>query len=514
MDFSPYKRQQSPYTQPKKIKINIYIYFIVACVVGFMIFWTVKSYFFKEEGENIFSTFQNINGIAETQVTNIGVWSSLSNGGLITGGDKIRIKKGYSNILVIDESLLYLGEDSEIFIKSLKKLENGKMFGEILVNQSPILFSGNNEFDEEKELKIWLSDNLYVDAEKSTFLFENNLIHVIDGERVHIVKLNDEKKISSQKTLGVGQSLNTKSFALMATPPIIKNLPLVREFNEKSNKTSSNLLNSENDNISENTDLNNTDNIKPVIILPKFTGTIINVNKEQNIRGTVSKNAKKVTIEFLHEEKNDKLSVIPTTYKDDENLLEFSYTASPTYKNLLKGVNTYKIYSEDELGNKSPATVLILNYNENSQVSNNETNDYTGKFAITSPNNGKDGEIDGNIIIISGEATSNTAYVTIENQTEKTNYTLQKYKQGEKTWKYTSKQNEGTYNYKIYAKDINKNIIFTDTIKIIVKKQKPIPTSKATTPPTKTPNIKKTPIPTKKTTPKPAVTLSTLEATR
>lgn len=512
MDFSPYRKKTVQNTGILK-KLLPYIYFLLAGFIGFLIFWIIKSYIITDEGSAIYSTFQKNDVVAETQVSGLGMWTTLLDGGLITQGDKIKVTNGDGGVIILaDGSKIYLGQGSEVSIEEIKKDDEGLLFGDIFIEKNPILFSGNTEFNSEKELKIWINKSVYVDAGINTFLVENDIVSVVNGENIHIVKLDTEGKIASQKNIGIGQSLDAQSFSILATPDSAKNHVLLSFF--LGEKTSSTPLS---EGLPESLTLDT-----PQITAPLFTGSAIEVkNGKQKISGTASLLAEKIIIVFSNGSITEELP-LTTELSEDKTETEWSYTVNITYETVFPGLNTYKIYAVDKNNERSKAAVLVLNYStdtENNEEDTDETSNdesVSGVFEITSPNGGNNIKLDDNALVLSGLASSNAAFITISIPQTGYSYTLSKFRKGDTTWKYWNNSlKAGEYKFIVYAKDENKKIIGTEKIIITIPASSGEEDSSSQTS-TSTPSPVKTekPTPTPTATPTPAVTISTMEADR
>ncbi len=512
MDFSPY-RKQAVQKSGYMTKLLPYIYLLLAAAIGFFIFWIIKSYFLKDDGFTAPSFFQKNESVAEVQVKDLGIWTNLLEGAPVMDGDVIRIKKGNDGVIIlVDGSRLYLGENSQVFIESIKKGDDDSLFGDIYIKKDPIIFSGNSAFNEEKELKIWVNDTVYIDAGINSFLVENDIISVVSGESIHIVKLNAKGKIQTQKNIGIGQSLNASTFSLLATPESAKNNILLSSFSGKKGKPTP-----KSEGLTESLTLT-----APSISSPLFTGSAIEVkNGKQKIEGTADLLAEKIIIVFSNGETTEELS-FSAELSDDKEEKEWSYTVSNKYDTLLEGLNTYKIYAVDKNNERSKASVLVLNYENidedtdestNEDISSDDEETSSGSFAITSPNGGNNAVLKDNSLVLSGTAPSNASYITISIPQLGYSYTLSKFKKGDSSWKYwNSSLKEGDYKMIVYAKNANKKIIGTEKITITV------PSTNSSDEETASPSSKTTPVATatKKPTPtpKPAVTVSTMEGER
>ncbi len=543
MDFSPYKKNRfnSLHSQPTNSRSKTVKYFYIALFIalGILVVWFLQSMFSEDKGTSVYATFEKNTSIAESQRENIGIWSAVLDNSPITEGDTVHIKsENDSKIILPDSSFFSLGEDSEITINQLRKTDENVLFGNIKVNKAPILFSGKSDFEKEKELKIFVANNIYVSGGKNTFYFNNNIVSFVDGEKVWVSRLEDNGKIGKNVAFGIGQSLDISTFSLIPTSDLLRSAELVAQYKgEKISEATAE------DTLEETTDLSS-----PTLISPKFDGTAIVVkNGKQKIKGTASLDAKKVIIAFSNGTKTEELTLVPSL-SDDKKTREWSYTASEQYKTLLNGLNSYKIYAVNADKKRSSATVLLLTYDKSDSENTDEnttdnntdenTNDETStetdtNFAIIAPNQGRDTEMEGDTVILNGTAGKDVAYITISNMTLDSSYTLQQYKKGQKTWKYwVDDLKPDTYKYVVYAKDENKKILSTQKISITLTQaettQTPTPTAKpsttqeTTTPATATPkpvtttgsNTTETATATPKPTPKPTITSSTSEASR
>ncbi|HIQ56665.1 TPA: hypothetical protein EYG96_01335 [Candidatus Gracilibacteria bacterium] len=537
MDFSPYKKSKynsflPDNTKPQSKAVK-YIYLTLSIAVGVGAVWFLQSLFGTNDGISAYATFEKETAVAESQMKDVGIWSVILNNHPITEGETVHIKKeNDAKIRLPDTSFFSLGEESEVSIEKLRKTKNGELFGNIIINKSPILFSGKTHFNKEEELKIFIAENIYVAAGKNTFLFQDNIVSFIDGEKIWVGKLGENGKIQTSREFGIGQSLNIITFTKIPTESILQSSQLVAQYKgEKLEELS------EKDTREENLDIPS-----PVLLFPEFDSTaIIVTNGKQKIKGTASLDTEKIIIVFSNGTNKEELTFIPIL-SDNEKIKEWSYTASKQYKTILSGINSYKIYAVNKENQRSIATTLKLSYNpENTDETeeNNETEeetneeDATTNFIITAPNQGRDTQIEGDTIILNGVSSTNVAYITISNMTLNSSYTLQKYKKGQKTWKYwIDELQPDTYEYIVYAKDENKKILSTQKISITLTAPKNTATPQPTTTTTTTMNptatastqISATPAPVVTTgantsppatpTPQPTITSSTAEVSR
>lgn len=526
MNFSPYQNKKynsfhSPAVQAKSKAVK-YAYIALFIIIGVAFVWFLQSIFTEDKGTSIYATFEKNTSIAESQRENIGIWSAVLDNSPITEGDTVHIKNNNdAKIILPDSSFIALGEESEITINELRKTEENILFGNIRVKKAPILFSGKSDFEEEKELKIFIAENIYVSGGKNTFYFNDNIISFVDGEKVWVSQLNENEKITKNLEFGVGQSLDISTFTLIPTEDILKSSILVAEYKgEQLVQPTAEI------------DLEETKSLDaPLLLSPKFDGTAVLVkNGIQKIKGTASLDTKKIIIVFNNGTESDELTFLPSL-SDDKKTNEWSYSASEQYKTLLPGINTYKIYAVNSDKQRSSATVLLLSYDdtatdEDEQDENNEdetTTEQDINFFITAPNQGRDTTIEGDTIILNGSAGKDVAYITISNMTLDSSYTLQQYKKGQKTWKYwVDELKPDTYKYVVYAKDENKKILSTQKIEITLTNNN-TPTSTPTPKPTpvnkgETPTPKPEPVITtgaeSSATPRPTITSSTSEISR
>ncbi len=522
MDFSPYKKNKystfptdSRNTRSKTTK---YFYIILSIITGIIVMWFLQSLFSEDEGLSTYATFQKNTSIAESQREDIGIWSAIVDNSPITEGDTIHIKEeNDGKVILPDSSFFSLGEESELTISKLRKTEENNLFGNITINKAPILFSGKSNFAKEKEFKIFVADNIYITGRKNTFYFDDNIVSFVDGEKVWVDKIDKDDKIITSREFGIGQSLNIVNFKLIPTGDILQSSELVAQYKGTEIKKSA-----------KSETLEETTNLKsPILLKPKFEGNVIIVkNRKQKITGTTSLNTEKIIISFSNGTNSEELTFLPSL-SDDEKTKEWSYTASEQYKTLLEGINSYKIYAINKDNKRSQATILLLSYNkdaditdsDNSEDKNDENNNKKSdiNFSIISPNQGRDTQLEGDTIILNGTAGKDVAYITISNLTLDSSYTLQKYKKGQKTWKYwVDELKPDTYKYVVYAKDENKKILSTKKISITLTAS-PTATLQSTTQPETTikPVVTTSSSSSNSTaTPKPTIKSSTSEASR
>ncbi len=530
MSYSPYQKSrsrlfQSPNQKSKGLK---YFYIALSLIIGITVVWFLQSIFSKDPGTSIYATFQKSDAIAESQQSDIGIWSAMLDNSPITEGDTIHIKEGNSSKIILpDSSFFSLAENTQLTLKSLRKTEENALFGEVIIERTPLLFSGKSDFDTENEFKIFLTKNIYVSGGKNTFYVDNNVISFIDGENIWVSQLNDDGKITKNTPFGVGQSFDITTFSLIPTESRLQSAILVAQYKGEEIQKS----------IAEET-LEETETInKPILLTPEFEDTAVIVKKgKQKISGTTDLSTNKIVITFLNGTATEELSFVPSLSSNGKEK-EWSYTASKLYDTLLPGINTYKIYAVNEEKQRSPATILLLSYDETANDDDEDTktedttddstaSEETINFAITAPNQGRDTEIEGDTIILNGTAGKNVAYITVSNITLDSSYTLQQYKKGQKTWKYwVDELQPDTYKYIVYAKNEEKEIISTKKITItLTSSSTPTPTPTSSPEESDELHATQTPKPVVTTgetseasptaTPKPTITSSTSEISR
>lgn len=525
MDFSPYRKKGISISSGEYKKYISIIKVLGILITAMLTFFLISSVF-SEEGTPVTAMFQKTEeSVVENQMSGINVWSLLTDGENITEGDKIRVLSGPPSFLIFKNgSKISIGSGGEIFIKSMKETSDGLFFGEMLVDSGPIAFESQGTTEPEKSFIIWVDENHYIKASQGSILIQNGEIHVIKGEGIEAIEQNEKGKITNQKLIGVGQSLIVNTFTVKATEESIKFLPLYA------------MIVLGNGTIPEEQASTNDTLTPPVIENFEFTGTAIVVSESlQKIEGTVFSNASKVIVSFSNngttveqevsleesEEANETpeatINAIksPSSDPSEKKLLSkknWSFIASPTYGTLSTGINTYKFFAINQKGERSNASMLVLQYESKDE---NVFDTKGGELMITSPNQGKSGNIEGNVITITGTAPKNAAKIVVTNKKLQNPYALKQFSAGDATWKYyTADMESGTYGYTIEAYSSSGSLIATKTINITVKS----PEEK--TPSLTTPSSKKTDIPSSKptmmqtTTPEKKLNSSTLEATR
>lgn len=94
------------------------------------------------------------------------------------------------------------------------------------------------------------------------------------------------------------------------------------------------------------------------ITAPSLDSTIFTISQDgEYIEGTAPKGAKKIWIDFSDEEGNTEHYFLR---KFSEGDTTWKYFASSRYKNLSRGLNTYRVYAEFENGEFSESETLIL----------------------------------------------------------------------------------------------------------------------------------------------------------
>lgn len=508
MDFSPYRKTSQKQASSALYKVILPLLLGGAVLVGFLIFWGVQ-YWSGGNKNPIFATFQQNDTTAQTQVSGMNVWSRLNDQSFIAEGDRIRITENNGALVLLGNSsdtYFVLGEGVEVLFSSLKENANKDISGSVRIENGSALIATGGDIDSEEKLRIWGSEQKYISLDPhESVLVEGNTVHALQGENILALKENHNGKIELQKAFGIGQSIDMESFSLFATPQKIQNSPLLSLGGSVSHSSVSSG--------SESSSL-----ASPALVSPQFTGSLISVEgTSQKISGTASNDAEKILVSFTHGDTTEDL-FISLSEGGTQAEQEWEYTASTSYGTLKEGVNTYNIYAIDAEGNRSPARVVVLEYKSTEE--SNVYSEFTGEFLITAPNQGRDATLTGDTLIITGTATSHTAFITIKNTTLGTSYTLQEYKEGQKTWKYwTSSLKPGEYEYVIIATDKNKKEIkelsFSVTLEAeVAPSESPIssasPSPSASVAPSASPLVS----PSSSPSPTPAITTSSKEAGR
>ncbi len=501
MDFSPYRKKGSSSFQVSEYRK----YFPIMIVLGgltvlVLLFFALRAAF-SDEGTAVTSSFQKSEGsVVESQISGIDVWSILSDGESITEGDKIRVLSGPASVLTLKNgSQVLIGSGGEILIKSTKQTDDGNFFGEILITSGPVGFEAKGKVDKNKPFIVWIDSNHYIKATAGSFLLQEGMVHVVLGEGIEVVEQNSSGKISNQKLIGVGQSLQISTFTVIATEDSAKFLPLYAQM--LSGKATP----------AETTVATAGDLPAPNISNFTFTGSAIDVTDPlQKVEGTVDAKAQKVIVSFSNGTQTSEQEVALEASDASTVLKKWSYIASPTYDTMASGLNTYKVYAVDASGARSAPALLALQFDTTGE---NVFDEKGGDLVITAPNQGKNGSIDGNVIIITGTAPKTAAKIVVTNSKLKNPYALQKFKKGDATWKYyTAEMDPGTYGYTVEAYDETGKLLATKKISITVlgatEILKETASATATSSATPTPKITKVP------TPAPTVNSSTLEVGR
>lgn len=501
MDFSPYRKKGHPSFGFESRKYFPVMIVLGLLLLGFLSFLAVQALFFSEEGTAVTSKFQKTEGsVVESQISGIEVWSLLSDGEDITEGDKVRVLSGPASVLTLKNgSTLTLASGSEVLIKNTKTTEEGAFFGEIVVSSGPVSFQGKGSVDETKSFLLWIDENHYIKAENGAFVIQDGMVHVIKGEGISIIEKNTSGKISNQKTIGVGQSLIISSFSVQATEESMKYLPLYAAISGAAPASSPYAVSGS--------------LVPPVLTSFNFQGSAILVSDPlQKIEGTVGEDAVKVIVSFSNGTTTSDQEITPENKK-------WSFIASPTYDTMVNGINTYKIYAENAKKERSAATVLVLQYDPKGE---NVFDTQGGELMITSPNQGKNGVITGNVITLVGTAPKQAAKIIVTNKQFQNPYVLQKFVAGSGSWKYfTADLPAGTYSYSVEAVDANGKSLGVKTISLTIVGETPkasvsptasqIPAKVSTAPAATSAS---TPLPKPSVTTAPTINSSTREAQR
>lgn len=515
MDYSPYKRAKvvsSPYSISKFFPIFI---FVGCLIIGFLLFWAAKSFFFTEKGTSVLSTFTAGESIAEIQRES-GEWTALESSGIVSEGEKVRLVSNEGGTVYLKNgSKVVLGDAAVIFLEEMRQTDSGMIFGDVYRENGSLLYTGNSGIDEEEKLKIWVSENVYIPADTSTFFIMDNTVHHISGKTVSVIRTDEDGKILNQEQIGIGQSINTTTFITEPTPENIKSLPLVSGV---SNPNGADPL------VTPNAAIGS-----PVVESPK-SGTLV-TSDIQKIEGTAPLSTETIIISFENGDNKENLSFKAELSESGKETI-WSYNVSSTYDTLLKGTNSYTIYAVDTNGERSAPTLLLLKYgvpgdettDEDTDTDDNSDDDTASsrKLAITSPNGGENGTVETSTITLSGTAPTNAAYIRVTNKTTNTpSYTLQKFSKGDASWNYfTSALPANSYTYLVEALSSSKTVLETDTIILTVtdengaKTNTPSPSPKPTETTTTSTSPTSTPVLSPKLTPTPAIQSSTLEVGR
>lgn len=491
MDYSPYKRRSGFGSRKSGASSSTFLVFLISSIVGFLLFWGIKSFIFEESGAVVSAQVQKNSSIIEVMISGLNSWSGLrasEESRDIIEGDKIRIKKGNDALVSIENgSKIFLGLGSEVEVKNLRKNKEAQLYGNISVDSAPVIFSLQGNFDKTEELKIWVDKNVYIRGEKGKFLVTNTSVDMIEGDKINAFLTTDEGKISETLEFGIGQSLNITSFSIQAIPEKSKHLPLYQLYIAPPSTVGD-------DEIPNSSEIEII--ASPQIIVPGNGEELIQITSvPQTISGTAPQEAEKIIVEFEDEKGNLDPYVLKNFNGEDKN---WKYIASPSFETIATGKNIYRIYAVTASGEKSKPSTIIIQYTASENTQNIFTN-AKGSLSITSPNGGGNTTQINNIIALRGTAPSNAVYVTVINSTLGSSYTLKQFQKGNKTWKYqTGAMDPGTYKYIVKAQAANRKTLASDTITITVSDSRGISTP---TPSTSSVEIVRSPTPSPTPTP-------------
>ncbi len=458
MDYSPYQsRSRRSKNQGGNISIAL---FLLSSFVGFLLFWGIKTLFFSQEGMLSSVHYNDHSSRAEIMIQGDSSWGPLRGGDIVTPGDKVRIKKGNTGELVLENgSKLVLGLGSRVKMGEIRASEEKEITGELFLEEGPILLNLKPPFGDE-DLKIWISSDVFLQASAGKILFEKSGVAVISGEGLHVQKVDSEGKVRYSKKIGVAQYLSIDEFFIQGIPEKMKVNPLVAQDFPASG------VEKEADPVEPKASEGSLIDLKsPSITLPASHGEIVEVSKTTSIEGTAPDGVSKVIIVFSDTNGNSDEYELKNFSRGDES---WKYIASPNYDNLSEGRNVYKVYSVTESGEKSAPATIVLDYTV-PESANQLFSSSKGKLIITAPNNGNTTTQSKRVITLKGTAPLNARYITVVNRTLGTEYTLQGFKKGDTTWSYwTGNMDNGKYDYFIKAEDYQKRTISSDSISVTI----------------------------------------------
>lgn len=483
MDYSPYRKQSrgfSAYSSAGVLGV-----FLVSGIIGFLIFWGVKAFFFRELGEISLPTVQPNESSVSVQIKGIDGWSMIGKSDTsmaLSEGDSIKSSKGDDAVLMFKNGTkAFLGLGGELFITESRENSDGELFGDITLVSGPVVFDFDGKFDKDELFKVWLSDNIYVLGASGTVLLTSNGVHLVKGEKATVVSTDEFGKVLKNKEIGIGQSIDIKTFALQAIPESVKYLPLYN-LHSQTPVTIPEPEASPEPEVSPEVVIIEP----PIITSPTSNGEIITIKTvPQTLQGTAPANAKKIMIEW----ENSDGKVDPYVLKNFTGATNvWKYSASPQFNTISAGKNTYRVYAIDENEVKSTPTSIIIEYTP-SGTSENVYTTFQGNLTITTPNNGNATVQSSSIIALKGTAPVNATYITVVNSTLGSEYTLQKYVKGSGTWWYeTGNMNPGKYNFIVKATNSSRQTLSSDTISVTVTESSvATPAPIATTTPVPTP---------------------------
>ncbi len=499
MDYSPYQRKNRSFRR-KNEGFSFWL-FALSALIGFLLFWGIKSLFFAADGMFSPVTYAENSSRAEILIPEDGAaWANAGTGYAITNGDKIRSKKGNSGTLTFENGTqIVMGLGSEIEMGEVEKSENGEISGEVFINKGPVILDQKGKFSEDG-LKFWVKKgDVYLQASQGKTFVQRAGAAALEGENFVFQKIDKSQKIRDSKRVGIGQYLDFESFTLKGTPESVKKNVLTESFFAASEEISE-------ENPVETPKSTNGESA-PTITSPAGDGEIFELTQDtQIIKGTAPAGTKYIWVYYTNEKGETDEYKLKNFKAGDK---EWSYVAKPQYDTLAEGKNTYRVYAENSDKEKSAPATLVMEYKKDNSAPQIFTNS-KGKLIITAPNSGSNTTQTSRTISLKGVAPTNASYITVVNKTLGSEYTLKAFRKGNKTWSYSAGPLDAKkYTYLVKAQDSRKRTLSSDSISVTIKgatstgggTSKPAATKPSSAEPEKTPaktTQKPSPTPAKK----------------
>ncbi len=491
-------------TPPQKSFMAYLVPFLILIILGLIVFLLVR--FWDNIGnrassETSYAYMQTIEGDAKVMLWGATDWTSVPKSTIkLFKGDSIRALPGSRvKISLFEKHHITLNGDSEMVISELRK-ENQTLHTSLTLNRGEAWLDVDRDINPNSTFLI-KTDSFQAETKGAILDVEPDILRVVKGGVA--VDVYSEDKVVTSTNVGVGQEIVLSDAKMQSLTEGAADVELVAMLSDEFKLSNWYLFNTEGKNIGVNNTggttvqegmeadyLEETDGIvkvsKPVITSPagdgeefKITGT------SQRIEGTVKAGTAKVIVNNY------------TLQSFAEGDTEWKYNADIRYGNLEEGKNKYEVFAEDAEGKRSQAAVITLIYGDvkeeegETPIAEEEGEDLTaeseegeatepvkvtGELKIVEPNEGEDFTTTETRFVLNGTAPSNAAKIIVSG------YTLQGFKAGDETWKYTA---DPQYNnitvgedntYKVVAYDEDDKIIATEELVITVEKKNQVET--------------------------------------
>lgn len=466
-------------------------------------------------------------------------WDNAFSGTKLLLGDALKTSRGGRVVVeFFNDTRVRLDEDTAITLADVSKTSERETIALNLDNGSVWVNGQKSAGVRESHYEV-RTQNLLVKAEGTIFEVENDrsqVVRVFEGDiSVDIlIDENGQELVADTISVGVGQEIviddaTLRAFADNETPSVLKAVSdefkesewyrwnnkedrFPTDFSFSGDGSSMEFMDTEEsledgetqeteeteeDEDDENGDEDDVANNPDFgdLSKPKITSPTSKTVKESSfaLAGTVSSGTAKVVVNSAAGDYE--LSQF------EEGDTTWSYNVSTQFGNLEKGENLYKVYAEDEEGNRSAPDEITITYDpdgESADEEEEEDEDVTVEGDLTAPevstyNGSNSSTVSSSTVTILGSV-SGAAKVVVGG------YELSQFKPGDTQWKYVASEalgnlEPGENEFTVYALDADGNKSSVTTFTVTYEKDGSTDEEPAEEEPAEEPTEEETPTP-------------------